>query len=279
MLGPAAIADRVRATVHDIAGLPGRPVVAAGADDLMARVLAAALPPGGIGLLLDDDAAAVAITDAPAADAEGIVQSFADATGRHLPTVGVLQVGPVLDGMAYLLGTDAHGLAALAADITEHDAETAPVVVGYRRGAPGDRPARRGGSVLGLDEHHGPADLALAALHAVAAELLLATQKLSADDEAPLILAGRDAAWPGLAEAIADLAGRPIVVGPEASAATGACVLAAAALGGLDPLGVAAAWGLDAGTEVEPSGTIDGDATMAAIQNIRKPLKAAEVAE
>lgn len=266
VVGPASVADRVRATVHDIAGLTGRPTVAVGADDLMARALAAALPPGAVGMLLGDDAAVVAVAEAPAADADGVVVSFADATGRHLPTVGVLQVGPVLDGMAQLLGTDAHGLAALASLVDEHDPASAPVVVGFRRGAPGGRPSARPGAVLHLDEHHGPADLALAAIHAVAAELLLAAEAVGIDEDTPLVVAGADAQWPGLAEAIADLAGRSVVVGPEATAATGACVLAAAAIEGAEPLDVAVAWGLDAGTEVEPSGTVDGESTMAMIQ-------------
>jgi xylulokinase len=279
VVAPAAVADQVRATVHVIAGLTGRPLVAAGADDLMARVLAAGLPPGSAGLLLDADAAVVALTDAPANDPTGHVQSFADATGRHLPTVGVLPIGPMLDGIATLLGTDAHGLAALAATVEEHDPESAPVVVGFHRGAPGDRPAARPGALLHLDEHHGPGDVALAALHAVATELLVAAHRIHGDDDAPLIIAGGDAAWPGLAEAIADLAGRSVIVGPSATAMTGACVLAAAALEGADPLEVAATWQVDGGTEVEPSGTVDGELTMGLIRTTWNDLKSMEVTE
>lgn len=279
VVGPAAVADRVRATVHEIAGLPGRPVVAAGADDLMARVLAAGLPPGSAGVLLDGDAAVVALADAPASDPDGHVRSFADATGRHLPTVEVAPVRPMLDTVATLLGTDAHGLAALASTVEAHDAESAPVVVGYHRGAPGGRPPARPGAVLRLDEHHTPADIALAALHAAATELLVATRRVHGDDDAPLVLAGGDAGWPGLAEAVADVAGRSVVVGPPATAMTGACVLAAAALEGADPLEVAAAWALDAGTEVEPGGGVDGELTMAIIRTTWNDLKSMEDAE
>lgn len=276
VMGPAAVADRVRATVHTIAGLPGRPVVATGADDLMSRVLAAGLPPGSAGLLLDGDAAVVALTDAPANDQAGHVQSFADATGRHLPTVGVAAIGPMLDGVATLLGTDAHGLAALAAGVLEHDPESAPVVVGFHRGAPGDRPAARAGAVLHLDEHHTPADVALAALHAAATELLVAANRVHGDDDAPLIVAGADGTWPGLAQAIADLAGRSVIVGPAATAMTGACALAAAALEDADPLEVIASWSLDAGTEVEPSGVVDGELTMALVRTSWNDLRSME---
>jgi hypothetical protein len=73
------------------------------------------------------------------------------------------------------------------------------------------------------------------------------------------------AAWPGLAEAVADLLGDVVVVGPAAAPATGACIVAAAALDGADPLEVTAAWGIDVGEAVAPSGTVDGTAVRAAI--------------
>jgi hypothetical protein len=144
-------------------------------------------------------------------------------------------------------------------------------VVGFRAGGPARRPSTRAGALLGLAGNHLPADVALAALQGAAADLLAAVDRLGgADaDAVPLVLAGAHAAWPGLAEAVADLAGRSVVVGPAATPATGACVLAAAAVGDAEPLEVAAAWGLDAGTEVDPSGTVDGDEVRAAITAAR----------
>jgi xylulokinase len=273
VVGPAQPADRVRATVHDILGLRGRPIVAAGTDDLAARALAAALPPGAIGLLLDADPVVVALRDAPVTDPEGAVASLADATGRHLPAVEVLDVASVLTTTATLLGTDAHGLAALAADAPARRPGDLVVVLGHRTGGPGGRPTPRAGSILALRAHHTPADVARAALHGVAAELLDAVDAVAGDEgigDAGVLLAGEVGACPGLAEAVADLLGDVVIVGPTAAAATGACIVAAAALDGVDPLEVTAAWGIDAGEAVEPSGSVDGP-------GIREAIHAAQV--
>lgn len=276
VVGPGAPADRVRATVHGLVGLRGRPIVAAGTDDLAARALAAAVPPGSVALLLGDDPAAVALADEPLIDGDGVVSSFADASGRHLPTVEVLAVAPVLAGIARLLGTDPVGLAALAYEPTDADAGSLPVVRGHRAGGPGGRPSARAGAVFALRAEHTPADVARAALHGVAAELLDAAEAVAGDTdltETTLLLAGDDADWPGLAEAVADLLGAPVAVGQPAGPATGACVVAAAALEGIDPLEVAAAWGLDEGSEVEPSSAIDGAAVRAAIAAVAEHEK------
>lgn len=269
LLGPAAAADRVSATVHGLVGLRGRPVVAVGTDDLAARALAAAVPPGSVGILTGADPAVVTIAEAPRVDAEGTIASFADATGRLLPTIATLGVGPVLDGIARLLGTDAHGLAGLAST-ADGDPAAAPVLLGHRAGGPGRRPRARPGALLGLHADHTPADVARAALFGVAAELLEAVDALDPDGEGDVVLAGPDAGWPGLAGAIADLRGGTTLLGPAATPATGACLVAAATLEDTDPLEVAAAWGVDAGEAVEPSGEVDGAAVRAAIREHTK---------
>lgn len=267
VVGPAVAADRVQATVYGIVGLRGRPVVAAGTDDLAARALAAAVPPGAVAALLGADPAVVALHEAPSADGTGAVASHADATGRHLPTVEVLDAAAVLAAIARLLGTDAHGLAALAAG-SERDAGELPVVLGHRAGGPGDRPRARAGSIRALQANHGPADVARAALFGVAAELLDAADAVAGADGIPaagLVLAGDAASWPGLAGAVADLLGDAVIVGPAARPATGACIVAAAVVSGADPLELAAAWEIDDGEQVDPSGAVDGRAVRDAI--------------
>ena len=86
-----------------------------------------------------------------------------------------------------------------------------------------------------------------------------------ADDRAPRARRRRRAVARVPAASLADLAGRPVLV-PDARehVAAGACVQAAAVLHGRAPDEVAAAWGLGAGSVVEPT-----DVDRAAIRAVR----------
>ena len=131
----------------------------------------------------------------------------------------------------------------------------------------------RSGSILALRAHHTPADVARATLQGLAAELLDAVDAVAGDEglgDAGIVLAGDAAAWPGLPEAVADLLGDAVIVGPHATPATMHAPVAAAALEGGDPLEVTAAWGIDAGESVEPSGAVDGP-------GVREAIHAAQV--
>lgn len=60
---------------------------------------------------------------------------------------------------------------------------------------------------------------------------------------------------------LADLSRRPVTVAEgDEHVATGACVQAAACAQDLDPVEVAAAWGLGQGTEVDPDPEVDARA-------------------
>lgn len=280
VLRPTEAADWVSASIHGAVGLHGRPLVGAGCTEVAAAALAAAVAPGAAAALLDDDVAAVvAATSTPVADPRGTVLGLADAAGNHLPTVPIAPLGRALDGIARILGTDTAGLAARASAAASVAAgrPPAPVVLPERPGIRTSRPHHRPGTVVGLDGSTAPGELAWAALLGAAAEVLHA---LGALDEVGggepeggrLVLAGPVARRPGLAAAVATLAGREVVVVRHGGAATGACVQAAATIAQLPPLDVARQWGLDDGETVEPAGDFDTAACLAAHEAARAHL-------
>ncbi len=279
ILGPSSPADWMTATIHELVGLAGRPLVAAGTGDLMATALAAALPVGSVAALLGDEPAVVSVVgrDGAVADTTGRVRCYADATGHLLPTVPVAPIGRALDAVARVLGTDAAGLALLAQRADAHAALDAPVLVPTRDD--------RLGALLGIGDQSTPAAIAVAALHGCAAEILDAMHLLSDDGQLagggagiggdePIVLAGTDAARPGLAQAVADLAGEPVVVrssiGAGSAEALGAAVQAAAVLHEEQPQTVAVSWGLGGGTTTEPAARFPADARLATIRRWRE---------
>jgi xylulokinase len=113
------------------------------------------------------------------------------------------------------------------------------------------------GTIVGLDSATTAEALARGALVSTAAEVLDALAALDAvgggePEDGRLVLGGTVARWPGVAAAVAGLAGRPVIVAHGGADATGAAVLAAATLHGVDPLRVAGAWNLGAGEVVDP---------------------------
>lgn len=269
VLQPSQAADWVSATVHNLVRLRGRPLVAAGTTDLAAKALAAAVAPGSAAALLDDDGAAVvAGATTPVADPRGTIAGLADATGHHLPTVAIAPVGRMLDAIAHATATDASGLAARAARSAGAASGRPPAVVVL--------PAVD--AVVGLDSETATDELARAALLGAGIEVLGALRALDdvgggEPEGGALVLAGTVARRPGLASTIAELAGREVAVARHGGAATGACVQAAAALLGTNPLDVARAWSLDAGDVVEPAGTLDAGACLAAHAAARERLR------
>jgi sugar (pentulose or hexulose) kinase len=69
---------------------------------------------------------------------------------------------------------------------------------------------------------------------------------------------------------LADLSGRVVLVpGVAEAVATGACVQAAATLLGRSLADVQTAWGLGAGTSIEPDPSVDADAVRGAYADLR----------
>ncbi len=92
-------------------------------------------------------------------------------------------------------------------------------------------------------------------------------------DSGALVLVGGGARSPAYRQILADLTQRRVRVVPDAEhVARGACVQAAATLGGEDPSAVALRWGLGEGTQVEADARVDGTAVRAAYRSTRATL-------
>jgi xylulokinase len=262
VLGPGA-----RAGVTDAFGREA--IVAAGTGDNMAAALGIGLGAGDVVVSIGTSGTVFAVSDAPTADATGAVASFADATGRFLPLVCTLNATKVTDAVARLLGVDAAELDALA--LAAHEAgpagdARAPVVVPYFDGERVPNRPDATGVIAGLHSDVTREAFASAAFRGVVCGLLDGLDALTAagvPTSGRLLLVGGGARSAAYRSTLADLAGRPVLV-PDAAehVAAGACVQAAAALLGASPHEVAGAWGLGAGTIVEPR-AVDRDAVRA----------------
>ena len=235
-------------------------VVAAGTGDNMGAALGLGLQPGDVAISLGTSGTVYAVAEQPVADASGAVAGFADATGSFLPLVCTLNATRVTDAFARVLGVgrEAFDRLALAAPPGAAGLTLLPYLDGERT------PNRPGatGVLDGLRADTTPAQVARAAVEGVVCGLLDGLDALAAAGVAVgdgrLVLIGGGARSAAFREAVAGLAGRPVVV-PEATelVATGACVQAAAVIHGCFPGQVASAWDLGGGPVIEPDASID----------------------
>jgi xylulokinase len=144
--------------------------LSAGTGDNMGAALGLGLEEGDMAVSIGTSGTAYLVSPKPSADATGSVSGFADATGRFLPLVAVVNAARVLDVTARMLGTDAAGLSAraLAAPAGAGGLVLLPYLDGERTP---NRPAANG-VLRGLTTHNGTAEnLARAAVEAVLCSL------------------------------------------------------------------------------------------------------------
>jgi len=241
-------------------------VVGPGTGDNMAAALGVGLRRGDVVISLGTSGTVYALSEAPTADGSGAVAGFADASGRFLPLVCTLNATKVTDAAARLLGVD-HGAfdaLALAAPAGSGGLTLLPYLDGERTP---NRP-RATGVLAGLRSDVSREAFARAAVEGVVCGLLDGLEALAA--QAPtggrVLLVGGGARSAAFRRVVADLLGREVEVpGGGEHVALGACVQAAAVLHGVDPLDVAASWGLGAGEVLEPGpAASDADAVRAA---------------
>jgi xylulokinase len=232
-------------------------LVAAGTGDNMAAALGLGLRPGDLALSLGTSGTAFTVADTPTADPTGTVAGFADATGRFLPLVCTLNATKVTDTIAGLLGLEPAELdrLALAAEPGAGGLVLVPHLDGERTP---NRPDATG-TVVGLRSSTTREQLARAAFEGVVCNLLDAAAHLPAGD-GRVLLVGGGARSEAYRRVVADLLGRPVTV-PAADelVALGAAVQAAVACSGSSFAEVADAWGLRAGSTVEPDPSVDTD--------------------
>jgi xylulokinase len=249
----------------------GPALVGPGTGDNMAAALGLGLAPGDVAVSVGTSGTVFTVSDTPAADPEGLVAGFADATGRYLPLVCTLNAARVLDTVAALLGTDHDGLdeLALAAPPGARGLTLLPYLDGERTP---NRPDATG-TLGGLRTAHGRADLARAAVEGVVHGLLDGLDALLAQGLAPagrLVLVGGGAHSRAVRQVLADLSGRPVEAHTGAeTVARGAAVQAAATLAGTDPAEVAAAWRPAPDVVVEPTVGVEREGLRATYHTLR----------
>lgn len=247
VLGPTDRADWLAASVYELLGLRGRPVVAPGTGEPMATALAMGLRPGCAGISLAATTTVHVGLAAPIVDATGAVRSRADATGRHLGTASAPGGAASVSAVGELLRCepDELGALALAAGPTDAGAVLVPGVAG-----------RRGGILTGVAEGLTAAGVARATFDGLACAALDTLEQVvdagaHHDVDEPLRLVGPAGGLAAHAQILATLADRPVRPGVGSLAAAGACVQAAAVLAEAPPEAVAARWDL-LGPAVEP---------------------------
>jgi len=97
-----------------LAGVPGGITLGPGAGDNAAAALGLGMRPGDVALSIGTSGVVSAITPRPLADATGLVNGFADATGAFLALGVTLNASRILDAARALLGVDHAELSRLA---------------------------------------------------------------------------------------------------------------------------------------------------------------------
>ncbi len=265
VLGPQELAGTVAVDV----GLPTDAVVGPGTGDNMGAALGLGLRPGDVVMSLGTSGTVFAVSDAPTADASGLVAGFADATGRYLPLVCTLNATKVTDAAARWLGVDRDELSSMALDARPGG----PVLVPYLDGERTPNLPDATGLLVGLRTSTTPAELARAAHLGVVCGLLDGVDALT---DAGVALAGRrflvggGSRSPAYRQLVADTWGGPVTVPDlDETVATGAAVQAAVVASGRSFDDVATAWGLGAGTTIAPRPEADGSAERGAYAQAR----------
>jgi xylulokinase len=238
---------------YDPAGGWRGALVGPGTGDNMAAALGVGLRPGDVAVSIGTSGTVYSVSDQPTADPSGIVDGFADATGRHLPLVCTLNATKVIDAIRRLLGVshEAFDELALAAPPGAGGLTLLPYFDGERTP---DRPHATG-VLVGLRSDVTSEQLARAAVEGVISGLLDGVDALGAfaPVDGRLILVGGGAHSRAVPQVLADLSGRPVLVAyGDQHVAAGACVQGAAIVTDTDAAAIAEGWALDTGELVEP---------------------------
>lgn len=258
-------------------------VVAPGTGDNMAVALGTGLAPGDAVLSIGTSVTAFAVSESPVVDPTGAIAGFADATGRHLPLVCLLNGTGAFTAVGRLLGLtdDETGLEefddlALSGGPGAGGLTLLPYLGGERTP---DLP-KATGTLSGLRSDVTREQLARAAVEGVVCAALDALDALRRHVEVTgrVLLVGGGSRSLAVRDVLARLADLPVEVldngrGPVESAAAGAAVQAAMALTGDDPADIAARWGLGVGRPVEATGEATGTADLPAVRDAYARLR------
>ncbi|MDH3678926.1 MAG: xylulokinase [Acidimicrobiia bacterium] len=260
--GPTESVGEVTSVEARALGLGPNVIVGPGTGDNMAGAAGLGLVPGDVAVSIGTSGTVYGVSSTPTSDPTGAVAGFADATGRHLPLVCTLNASKVTDTVGRLLAVEPGELSDLA--LQAEPGAGCVTVVPYFDGERTPNLPLATGTITGLRSDTGRDQLARAAYEGVVCGLLDGLDALGAAGVAAdgrLFLIGGGARAEAYQRAMADLAGRSIVVpDSDETVATGACVQAAAVLDQTGLGEVAARWRLDRGVVVEHDVDVDAAA-------------------
>lgn len=242
VLGPCQPAGILRQEAAAEMGLPatgGDIVVACGGGDQHAAYLGLGLADGDQYIGIGTSGVVATSSRNPVHDPSGSVNGVADLTGGYLPLVCTLNAARVTDVAVRLLGTDLAGLAelALAAGRT-----SGPVLVPFLDGErTPDRPNAHG-TLADVTSSTTREELARAFVEGPLLSLVSGRDRLldcGVDMDGVAVAVGGGARSPAALQLLADLLDDTVLVlDADEATARGACVQAAAVVGGLDTAGL-----------------------------------------
>ncbi|MES0835951.1 MULTISPECIES: xylulokinase [Nocardiopsidaceae] len=244
-------APRVAGPSEVVGHTPSGAVIAPGTGDNMGAALGLGLRPGDAVVSLGTSGTVFAVSEGPSRDPDGIVNGFADATGRYLPLVCTLNAARVLGATAAMLGVDLAGLDALA--LAAEPGAEGVVLLPYLDGERTPVLPDAAGSLHGLRRANmRPENVARAAVEGMLCGLAdgLSAMTRTGVPVGRVLLVGGAARSAAVREVAATVLGVPVAVPPPAEyVAVGAARQAAWALAGTAEPPV---WDLGEGAELEP---------------------------
>lgn len=209
-------------------------LISAGTGETMAAAFGLGVGPGDAVVSLGASGSVMAVHHEALADPDGMITSFADATGRHLPVVHTSNAVRALRGTAEMLGTESlEELSALALKSTP--GACGLVLLPYLEGERTPRLPHAAGTLAGLRrESMKPEHLARAAFEGMLCSLAdaLDVLRLRGVEVRRVFLLGAAAELPAVQAAAPAILGTQVVVPqPAEYAALGAARQAAWALG------------------------------------------------
>jgi len=226
--------DRAGVTGGGLVGVPGGIAVAAGSGDNAAAALALKLQVGDAVMSLGTSGVVYSRSRTPVHDYSGVVCSYADATGDHLPLAATLNAARDLDAAATVLDCSHKELStlALAAPVGAGGLTLLPYFEGERTpNLPHARASLHGASLVNFTREN----FARAAIEGMVASqvVLVEATKACGVSVNRLLLIGGAAKSPAVQQVLTHIVDVPLLVPePGEYVATGAASQAVAALTG-----------------------------------------------
>ncbi|CAN5790499.1 xylulokinase [soil metagenome] len=230
VLGPDALAGKLKPGLAQGLGLLAGTPVAAGTGDNMAAALGVGATPEELVVSLGTSGTAFGLSLHATTEQSGMVAGFADATGHYLPLVCMLNCTKVVDSVAKLAGLDT----VEALDLAERSPPGAEglMLVPYFGGERTPNLPGATGSLLGVRYGNLTRDLVVrAAVDGVSAGLAACVEGLESQglQARSLSLVGGGSRHPTWQQSIADATGKVVeVLGGVEHVARGAAIQAAA---------------------------------------------------